>query len=109
MGKNQKMDAMYNYITSHEFSQRISAIIEAFGAMQKQVNDERKAFEKQWAAREKMLAQVMKNTTGLHCDLKGLMGASLPDIQSLQLPTGEQTVSLENSGEETSENAALPF
>ncbi|HMN23356.1 MAG TPA: DUF2130 domain-containing protein, partial [Ignavibacteriaceae bacterium] len=91
VGKNQKMESMYNYLTSHEFAQRISAILEAFEAMQKQVNNERNAFEKQWAAREKMLRQVIKNTSGLHGDLKGLIGASLPDIEALQLPESAES------------------
>lgn len=92
VGKNQKMDAMYHYLTSHEFSQRIGAILEAFEAMQKQVNDERKAFEKQWSMREKMLTQIMKNTTGLHGDLKGLIGASLPEIKSLEMSITEMEI-----------------
>jgi len=109
VGKNQKMESMYNYLTSHEFAQRISAILEAFEAMQKQVNTERKVFENQWAAREKMLKQVIKNTSGLHGDLKGLIGASLPDIEALQLPETAETPSLENPVEEISETDNLPF
>ena len=109
VGKNQKMESMYNYLTSHEFAQRISAILEAFELLQKQVNDERKAFEKQWAAREKMLRQVIKNTSGLHGDLKGLIGASLPDIEALQLPEAAETSSPESSVEEISGTDDLPF
>lgn len=86
VGKNQKMESLYNYLTSHEFSQRIAAILEAFEAMQKQIADERKAFEKQWALRSKLLKQVIKSTAGMHGDLKGLIGASLPDVEGLLLP-----------------------
>lgn len=109
VGKNQKMESMYNYLTSHEFAQRISAILEAFELLQKQVNDERKVFEKQWAAREKMLKQVIKNTSGLHGDLKGLIGASLPDIDALQLPEATEISSMESPVEEISETDDLPF
>lgn len=106
VGKNQKMEAMYSYLTSHEFAQRIAAILEAFEAMQKQVNDERKAFEKQWSAREKMLKQVIKSTSGLHGDLKGLIGASLPDIKALAMPELEQEEPLPLTDSEKDE---LPF
>lgn len=109
VGKNQKMESMYNYLTSHEFAQRISAILEAFELLQKQVNDERKAFEKQWSAREKVLKQVIKNTSGMHGDLKGLIGASLPDLEALQLPETVEISSLENPVEEISETDELPF
>ncbi|KAF0150536.1 MAG: hypothetical protein FD143_2539, partial [Ignavibacteria bacterium] len=83
VGKNQKMETLYNYLTSHEFSQRIEGTLEAFEAMKKQIEDERKAFEKQWAAREKMLSTVIKNTSGLHGDLKGIIGNALPVINVL--------------------------
>jgi hypothetical protein len=86
VGKNQKMESLYNYLTSHEFSQRIAAILEAFESMQKQIADERKAFEKQWSLRSKLLSQVIKSTAGMHGDLKGLIGASLPDVDGLLLP-----------------------
>lgn len=109
VGKNQKMESMYNYLTSHEFAQRISAILEAFELLQKQVNDERKAFEKQWSAREKVLKQVIKNTSGMHGDLKGLIGASLPDIEALQLPETADISSLEPPVEEISATDDLPF
>lgn len=86
VGKNQKMESLYNYLISHEFSQRIEAIIEAFAFMKKQIDDERKVFEKQWSSRDKMLSQVIKNTSGMYGDLQGLIGASLPNIELLSLP-----------------------
>lgn len=86
VGKSQKMEALYSYLTSHEFAHRIHAIIEAFETMKTQITSERKAFEKQWSAREKMLEQVIKNTSGLHGDLQGIIGAALPTIETLELP-----------------------
>lgn len=88
VGKNQKMDALYGYLTSHEFAQRIESIIESFDIMEEQINTERKAFERQWSTREKLLGQVMKSTVGLHGDLKGIIGYSLPDVKGLQLDEG---------------------
>ena len=105
VGKNQKMESLYNYLTSHEFAHRIEAILEAFEAMKDQVNSERKAFEKQWAAREKMLSQVIKNTSGLHGDLKGLIGASLPEIKALEMPILEDEEILV----QVDDNEDLPF
>ena len=105
VGKNQKMESLYNYLTSHEFAHRIEAILEAFEAMKDQVNSERKAFEKQWSAREKMLSQVIKNTSGLHGDLKGLIGASLPEIKALEMPILEDEEILV----QVDDNEDLPF
>lgn len=109
VGKNQKMESLYGYLTSHEFSHRIGAIIEAFESMKSQINSERKAYEKQWAAREKMLEQVIKNTSGLHGDLQGIIGAALPTIEALELPEISVITTAETAGVEELDSDDLPF
>lgn len=75
-----------------EFKQRIEGIVEAFVAMQTQVNKERRAMEKQWKEREKQIERVIKNTVGLYGDMQGIVGGKIPEIQMLELggdPAGE--------------------
>lgn len=109
VGKNQKMESLYSYLTSHEFAHRIRAIIEAFEAMKSQIGAEKKAFEKQWASREKMLEQVIKNTSGLHGDLQGIIGAALPTIEALELPEISVITTAETAGVEELDSDDLPF
>lgn len=88
IGKDEKMEVLYNYLSSHEFKHKIEAIGEAFIAMQRDLDQERRAMENIWAKREKQIEQVMTNTTRIYGDMQGLMGNSLAPIKILQLPEG---------------------
>ncbi|MDJ0819890.1 MAG: DUF2130 domain-containing protein, partial [Desulfobacterales bacterium] len=52
-GKNEKMEALYQYLAGVEFKQKIEGIVEAFTSMQDQLNKERRAMERHWKQREK--------------------------------------------------------
>jgi hypothetical protein len=79
-GKHDKQSELYDYIMGEEFAARVKHIVDTFVAMKKQIDDERKAFEKQWAAREKMIDLILKNTQGLAGHISAIGGR---DMQSL--------------------------
>lgn len=83
VGKNEKMEVLYSYLTGVEFKQRVEAIVEAFSNMDAGLKKERIAFEKIWSEREKQIKKVMKNTVGMYGDLSGLV--ALPQIRTLEL------------------------
>ncbi|MFH1743237.1 MAG: DUF2130 domain-containing protein [bacterium] len=85
VGKNEKMELLYQYLAGTEFKQKIEGIVEAFTAMQDQVNKERRAMEKQWKEREKQIERVIKNTAGLYGDMQGIIGGQIPQIPMLEL------------------------
>jgi hypothetical protein len=87
VGKNEKMEILYSYLTGVEFRQRVEAIIEAFSSMDTSLRKERLAYEKIWSEREKQIKKVMNNTIGMYGDLSGLV--ALPQIASLELGDGE--------------------
>lgn len=86
VGKDEKMEALYNYLAGTEFRQKIEAIVEAFGSMQEQIEKERRSMENQWAERRKQLDRIMKSTVGMYGEMRGIIGSSLPEIESLTLP-----------------------
>jgi hypothetical protein len=83
VGKNEKMEILYAYLTGVEFKQRVEAIVEAFSSMDNGLKKERIAYEKIWAEREKQIRKVMNNTIGMYGDLSGLV--TLPQIKMLEL------------------------
>ena len=89
VGKNEKMEILYQYLAGTEFKQKIEGIVEAFTAMQEQINRERRAMEKQWKEREKQIERVIKNTVGLYGDMQGIIGGQIPEIPALELDGGE--------------------
>ena len=42
--------------------------------------------ENQWAERRKQLDRIMKSTVGMYGEMRGIIGSSLPEIESLTLP-----------------------
>ncbi|MBL7999662.1 MAG: DUF2130 domain-containing protein [Candidatus Kapabacteria bacterium] len=89
-GRSEKMDILYNYLTSNEFGGRVRGIVEAFEQMQSDLNSEKKAMHKLWSQREKQIERMMKNTMRLHGDLQGIMGGALPEMDILQLPATDE-------------------
>jgi len=87
VGKNEKMEFLYAYLTGIEFRQRVEAIIEALSSMDDGVKKERLAYEKIWSEREQQLKKVMKNTIGMYGDMSGLV--ALPEIKRLELGEGK--------------------
>lgn len=83
IGKNEKMEFLYSYLTGVEFKQRVEAIVEAFTGMDEGLRKERLAYEKIWAEREKQIRKVITNTVGMYGDLSGLV--TLPQIKTLEL------------------------
>ncbi|MBU1299494.1 MAG: DUF2130 domain-containing protein [Bacteroidetes bacterium] len=90
IGKNEKNELMYNYLTSSAFKQRIEAIVEAFTSMKEDLDSEKRAMEKIWSKREAQITRVVKNTAGMYGDMQGIIGSSLPEIKLLQLPGDEE-------------------
>jgi hypothetical protein len=88
-GRQEKMDLLYNYLSSVEFRNRVEGIVEAFKTMREDLESEKRAMQKHWARREKQLDLAVKNTGGLHGDLSGIMGHSLQAIEMLALPGGD--------------------
>ena len=84
VGKNEKMEVLYSYLTGVEFKQRVEAIVEAFTNMDMGLRKERLAYEKIWSEREKQIKKVITNTVGMYGDLSGYV--ALPQIKTLELP-----------------------
>jgi hypothetical protein len=87
INKEEKLELLYRYLSGIEFHQRVEAVVEAFTAMRKDLEQERRAAERQWARRAKQIDAVTFNVSGMYGDLQGLMPA-LPSIPLLELPEG---------------------
>ena len=84
VGKNEKVEILYAYLTGTEFKQRIETIVETFSSMKSSLVKEKLYFEKSWAEKEKQIQKVIKNTVGIYGDLSGVV--QLQKIESLELP-----------------------
>ena len=98
-GQSGKMEMMYDYINGSEFRQRIEAIVEPFVEMRNDLLKEQVAMQKLWNKREKQIERVLLGASGLHGDLEGIAGSTLPGIDALELPGSEpETADAEEGG-----------
>lgn len=72
--KGDKMQLLYTYLTSHEFSEQWKAIREGFMTMKISIQRERDAMEKLWKAREKQLEKVLLNAARIRGSIEGISG-----------------------------------
>lgn len=117
VGKNEKMEILYRYLSGSEFKQRVEAIVEGFVDMQQDLQAERRTTELRWSKREKQIQKVIANTAGMYGDLHGLIGSSLQSIPALsagneegETPIVEVPASKKSSDEEPEiDPSEIPF
>lgn len=85
--KGDKMELLYSYLTSSEFAQNVSRIIDNYDAMEQQLRREKRAMEKLWKEREKQIWVVQENIASLFGAIKGIAGTELENIPALSLST----------------------
>ena len=54
--------------------------------LRNELETEKLRMQRIWAKREKQLDRAVTNTAGFYGDLSGIIGASLPQIEKLELP-----------------------
>lgn len=85
VGKNEKMEVLWNYLTGTEFKQRMEAVLEAFTTMKLDLEKEKRVYTKLWTKREKQIQRVLDSTIGLRGELEGVMGNELPEMKQLDI------------------------
>jgi len=83
-GKETKMELLYNYLTSNEFKNQFTAIVEGFVELQKSYLEERRKMEALWAKREEQLKKILTNAARFYGKIKGIAGKTLPEIEILE-------------------------
>jgi hypothetical protein len=89
MHKEERLELLHRYLTGTDFRHRVEAVIEAFVQMRQDLDQERRAAERQWNRRLKQLEAVMFNMSGMYGDLQGLVPA-LPPIGLLESPAAAE-------------------
>lgn len=85
-GKGEKMEQVYNYLSSNEFRNKMQNIVETFINMKTDLESEKRAYQRMWANREKQILRIMENTATVVGDLQGYLGGSMPKIEGMELP-----------------------
>ncbi len=87
--KDEKMEALYQFLVGPEFKHRVESIIESYSVLQDEIEKEKRAFALKWARQEKAIRSVVDNTIGMYGDLQGITNRALPTIKNLELDSGD--------------------
>lgn len=82
--KGDKVNMLYDYLTSTEFAEQWSAIREGFMSMRLSIQKEREQMEKLWKAREKQLEKVLLNAAHIRGSIEGIAGADAVNMNLLE-------------------------
>ncbi|GAA4462443.1 DUF2130 domain-containing protein [Nibrella saemangeumensis] len=87
--KGDKMQRLYEYLTSNEFQQCVRSIVRAFQSMQAGLEQEKRAMKKIWSMREKQINAVIDSTTAMAGSIGGIAEGVMLALPELELDTCE--------------------
>ncbi|OGK10704.1 hypothetical protein A2767_04460 [Candidatus Roizmanbacteria bacterium RIFCSPHIGHO2_01_FULL_35_10] len=91
IGKQEKKEILWNYLTSTEFRQRLDAIYDSYNQAKVYLDKEKEFFRRKWAREDKNIQLMMESLLGVHGDLQAIIGKSLPEIKGFDmLPAGNK-------------------
>jgi hypothetical protein len=96
--KGEKMEAVYDYLTSSQFAQKLKAVYGAFYRMRQELETEKSQTLQRWARREKQLQSGVAELVGVAGDIQGLAQQDLP---LLDIDGGTDSESAASSGPAT--------
>lgn len=83
--KGDKVDLLYHYLTSSEFSMQVNAIIEGFEQLRADLESEKRAMARIWKSREKQIDKVFEGTINMYGSIKGIAGSAIGQVKALEL------------------------
>lgn len=82
--KDEKLEALFSYLTKDGFRNKFEAQVESIIILKNDLDAEQRSTIKTWKKREMQLGRLMANVAGMYGELQGILGPSLPSIPSLQ-------------------------
>lgn len=79
--KGEKMEALYDYLTSAQFGQKMKAVYTAFKKMREELDSEKSATQQRWARREKQIQLATQEIVAIAGDIQGLAHQDLPQLE----------------------------
>lgn len=83
--KGDKVNLLYHYLTSSEFSMQVNAIIEGFEQLRADLESEKRAMNRIWKSREKQMEKVFEGTINMYGSIKGIVGNAIGQVKALEL------------------------
>lgn len=95
--KDQKLEALYAYLTDDGFRHRFEAQVESIIELKRDLEAEQRSVVRSWKKREMQINRMRNNLSSLYGELQGILGQALPTLPNLEigeLPSGDEQQSL---------------
>jgi hypothetical protein len=83
LGRAEKMELVYNYICSPQFTQRVKSVVDGFAAMRQDLEAEKMAVARMFKKRESQLTRMSDGLLGVVGDLQGIGQESLAQLDTI--------------------------
>lgn len=90
VNRTEKIHALYNYLMSTEFKQRVEALIENVSLLRENIDKERRSMLAFWRKQEKTIDQMGYLLTDIVGSIDGISGNALGPVKGLGLPEGSE-------------------
>jgi hypothetical protein len=84
-GKNEKMEIVYDYLSSPLFGTRVESVLNVLVSLKSDLEVEKRAFSKIWAKRQTQIEGVIISMAHIVGDLEAIGDLSLAEIKNLDL------------------------
>lgn len=82
--RGEKMEILYNYFTSGEFTQKTKRLLDIFDNMSQQLESEKNVTKKLWAKREKEILTMKENLSIVSGDIAGIAGKEVNLLEEFE-------------------------
>ena len=83
VGKNEQMEAMFDYVTSNQFAQLIRAVVENYESMRSDLEKEKAAMQRLWKKREMQINRISDQMLAVCGELQGVSSNSISMLDSV--------------------------
>lgn len=84
-GRSEKMEALYDYLASASFAQRVRTMLEGFESMRADLEAEKRAMTKIWAKRQAQIERVTGSMVTVVGELQSIAQEQLPQLEAIDL------------------------
>lgn len=79
--KDEKMEAVYDYLTSPQFAHKLRAVYDSFKKMREELDSERTTLQQRWKRRERQIQLATNQLIAIAGDVQGLAQQDLPQLE----------------------------
>jgi hypothetical protein len=82
-GRNEKIEQLYNYLSSAQFAQKVRTMLEGFESMRRDLESEKRAMQRIWAKRQAQIERVTGSMVTVVGELQAIAQEELPQLGSM--------------------------